>query len=118
MGAFSRIRAVAGGRRTGVNVNLTDGRTQWYIPDDLALAYITGDANNITNVYAATYTPGRTLTIVSVDDTSPTFINNSDTTTPGQMDLGVGNITLEQDDVLVLLLRPNMTWVRILSTDN
>jgi hypothetical protein len=61
---------------------------------------------------------GQQVQFIGAASAGAVFSKTNDPTTPGQMDLGGSNITLGQQDVLILEAKPDYTWVRITSTDN
>lgn len=108
----SRLRSIAGGDteyQTLVSATTTN------VPDSSNVFLISGTAT-ITTLNAATSTRGRIVFFISTG--TVVFQNTAGTSTAGKMDLGTGDITLSDTDVLCLYLRSNGAWVRLFSTDN
>lgn len=61
---------------------------------------------------------GRRITLIGGASASVPFTNTDNASTAGQMELGGNDITLGQDDFLILELTSSLTWRRVSSTDN
>lgn len=108
MGTLSRMKSTVGAAQPGVSLAST---TNLVIPDHRNYFIITG-TTTVTTILGASYIRDREITIRGGTSANFNLTDSGTTTTAGHMNLGGGgNINVQQDDIVKLLLKSDNTWV-------
>ena len=119
MPIWPRLKSMVGGDGT-ITPKTVAAATTLRVPDDLAVVRLTGTAT-VTSLTAAPQTRGRLVWFVQSDSGTTTLTNSPGTTTVGQMDLGgldPANTELGPSDWILLYLKSDGTWVRVMAATN
>lgn len=104
----------------GNGITTLASAASWQLPGEVVGSFeITGSAT-VTSLTlpSGIVQGGRIVVFYGGESAAVVFTNTNDTTTAGQMDLGGANITISDQDVLVLMMKNNGTWIRVFNTNN
>lgn len=117
---MSGFNPVSGMVFQGQGVTTLASAATWQLPGEIIGPFeITGSAT-VTSLTlpSGIVQGGRIVTFYGGASAAVVFTNTNDTTTAGQMDLGGANITIADQDVLMLMMKNNGTWIRVFNTNN
>lgn len=122
MSIWSRLKSWAGGSSNPpVAISIAAGATAFNIPDHSNNFMVT--AAGVVTIATINATgpifPGRTIMLSgAVGTAAVTLTNNAATTTKGQIDAGAADLTLDDDDIIILTQRRTGAWAEVVTTDN
>lgn len=120
MSFWSRLKFIAGGD-TPPTVTIPAGSTSFSIPEYANQFYLTAPSTVTIGTINANsrILPGRVVYLIGAASTAAiTLTNNAGTTTKGQIDAGAADLTVDDQDVVVLVQVVNGTWLEVSSADN
>lgn len=119
MSVQARVNNLFGGSDAATALTVTGTTAPLNVPATASWIRLTGASTPIVSTLTCpSFSRLRLVIFENTASTSIVFTNNAGTTTANQMDLGTGDITLGQDDILALFCRPNGVWIRVFDTNN
>lgn len=119
-GFIAKAKSMVGSGRVPI-LTIVASQTNVDLPGDSnVFEWTAGATETIATINANRRIQGGRIIVVfgATASAAVTVTNNAGTTTKGQIDAGAADITIDNDDTMVLVQRRNGTWVELASQNN